>query len=115
MGAKRALARDVTRTYHGDQGAEAAEAHFDRVVRRGERPEEIPEVEVARTADEMWLPKLMVEAGLASSTSEGVRLIQQGAVQVDGAPATDKDHHVSTAQPLLIQRGKRRFARVRFR
>ncbi len=115
MGAKRTLARDITRAYHGDEAAEVAEAHFDRVVRRGEKPEEIPEVEVARTADEMWLPKLMVEARLADSSSEAVRLIRQGAVQVDGAPVTDKDHHVPTSQPLLIQRGKRRFARVSFR
>jgi tyrosyl-tRNA synthetase len=115
LGAKRALARDITRAYHGDEAAERAEAHFDRVVRRGEQPEEIPEVDVARTADEIWLPKLMVEVGLARSSSEAVRLIQQGAVEVDGATVTDKNHHVSTSQPLLIQRGKRRFARVRFR
>jgi tyrosyl-tRNA synthetase len=115
MGAKRALARDITRAYHGDGAAERAEARFDRVVRRREKPEEIPEVDVARTADEIWLPKLMVEAGLARSSSEAVRLIRQGAVQVDGAPVTDKDHHVPTLQPLLIQRGKRHFARVRFR
>jgi tyrosyl-tRNA synthetase len=94
MGAKRTLARDITRAYHGDEAAEVAETHFDRVVRRGEKPEEIPEVEVARTADEIWLPKLMVEARLADSSSEAVRLIRQGAVQVDGAPVTDKDHHV---------------------
>jgi tyrosyl-tRNA synthetase len=115
LAAKRALARDITRAYHGDAAAERAEAHFDRVVRRGEQPEEIPEVDVARTADEIWLPKLMVEAGLARSSSEAVRLIRQGAVEVDGATVTDKNHHVSTSQPLLIQRGKRRFARVRFR
>ncbi|MGD2154103.1 MAG: S4 domain-containing protein, partial [Gemmatimonadales bacterium] len=75
----------------------------------------IPEVDIARTTDEIWLPKLMVEAGLAPSSSEAVRLIRQGAVQVDGAPVTNKDHHVSTARPLVIQRGKRRFVRVRFR
>ncbi|MGD2217273.1 MAG: tyrosine--tRNA ligase [Gemmatimonadales bacterium] len=113
--AKRALARDITGTYHGEQAAEAAEAHFDRVVRRGEKPEEIPEVEVARSTSEVWLPKLMVEAGLAASSSEAVRLIRQGAVQVDGLAITDKDHHVPTSRELLIQRGKRRFARVRFR
>jgi tyrosyl-tRNA synthetase len=115
MGAKRALARDITRAYHGDEAAEAAEAHFDRVVRRGERPEEIPEVELARAADEIWLPKLMVEAGLADSSSEAVRLVRQGAVQVDGQVVTDKDHHVPTSGPLLVQRGKRRFTRIRFR
>ncbi|UCC73530.1 MAG: tyrosine--tRNA ligase [Gemmatimonadota bacterium] len=115
LGAKRALARDVTRTYHGDEAAERAEAHFDRVVRRREQPEEIPDVEVARDGEEMWLAKVMAEAGLVSSSSEAVRLIRQGAVQVDGKRVSDKDQKVSTSQPLLIQRGKRRFARVHFR
>nr|NIN71882.1 tyrosine--tRNA ligase [Gemmatimonadota bacterium] len=115
MGAKRALAYDITRTYHGEEAARRAEAHFDRVVRRGERPEEIPEVEVERDGERMWLPKVMVEAGLTKTSSEAVRLIRQGAVHVDGVTVSDKDHQLSTAEPVLIQRGKRRFARVRFR
>ncbi len=115
LGAKRALARDIAATYHGADAAQRAEAHFDRVVRRGEQPEEIPEIELAGDGEAIWLPKLMLEAGLASSSSEAVRLIQQGAVQVDGQPVADKNHQVPTSQPVLIQRGKRRYARVRFR
>jgi tyrosyl-tRNA synthetase len=115
MGAKRALARDITRQYCGEAAATEAEAHFDRVVRRREQPEEIPDVEIERDGDEMWLPKVMVEAGLTSSSSEAVRLIKQGAVHVDGQTVADKDHRVKTSGPVLIQRGKRRFARVRFR
>jgi tyrosyl-tRNA synthetase len=115
MGAKRALARDITRQYGGEAAALEAEAHFDRVVRRRERPEEIPDVEIERDGDEMWLPRVMVEAGLSSSSSEAVRLIKQGAVHVDGETVADKDYRVKTSSPVLIQRGKRRFARVRFR
>lgn len=113
--AKRRLARDITRVYHGSAAAQRAEAHFDRVVRRGEQPEEIADVEIEREGDEMWLPRVLVAAGLTSSTSEAVRLIKQGAVQVEGEKVTDKDHHLSTSGPALIQRGKRRFARVHFR
>ena len=115
LGAKRALARDIARTYHGEEAAEQAEAHFDRVVRRREQPEEIPEVEIVRSGDDMWLPKVMVEAKLASSSSEAVRLIQQGAVHVEGVKVSDRDHRVPTSGPVLIQRGKRRFAKVHFR
>lgn len=115
MAAKRALARDITRTYHDAGAAERAEAHFDRVVRRGERPEEIPDVEVGREGDEMWLPKVMLEANLVTSSSEAVRLIRQGAVHVEGEKVRDRDFRVPTSQPVLIQRGKRRFARVHFR
>jgi tyrosyl-tRNA synthetase len=113
--AKRALARDITRIYHGEAAARRGEAHFDRVVRRGERPEEIEDVEIEREGDEMWLPKVMSAAGLTSSSSEAVRLIKQGAVQVDGVKVTDKDYRVATNGSALIQRGKRRFARVHFR
>ena len=115
MGAKRALARDITRAYHGDAAAENAGAHFDRVVRRREEPEEIPDVEVQRDGDEMWLPKVMVEAALAASSSEAVRLIKQGAVWVEGEKVDDRDYRVVTSGSVLIQRGKRRYARVHFR
>ncbi len=57
----------------------------------------------------------MVEAELAASSSEAVRLIRQGAVQVNGRRVSDKDYKVPTSEPVLIQRGKRRFVRVRFR
>ncbi|KPK78452.1 MAG: hypothetical protein AMS25_15345 [Gemmatimonas sp. SM23_52] len=115
MAAKQALARHIVETYHGAEAARAAEAHFDRVVRRGQEPEEIPEVEIARGGPQMWLPRVMVEAKLASSSGEAVRLIRQGAVYVDGVCVSDKDHQVPTSGPLLIQRGKRRFVRVHFR
>jgi len=115
MGAKRALARDIARAYHGDAAAEEAEAHFDRVVRRREEPEEIPEIEIRRDGEEMWLAKVMVEAELAASNSEAVRLIKQGAVHVDGEKVSDREFKVATSGPVLVQRGKRRYARVRFR
>ena len=118
LGAKRALARDIVRIYHGEDAAQAAEAHFDRVVRRGERPEEIPDVEIDGSDGsdgQMWLPHVLVKADLAQSSSEAVRLIEQGAVYVDGQRVTDRDFALSTSDSHLIQRGKRRFARVRFR
>jgi len=79
------------------------------------RPEEVADVEIEREGDEMWLPRVLVAAGLTSSSSEAVRLIKQGAVQVNGEKVTDKDHRVRTNGPALIQRGKRRYARVHFR
>ena len=115
LAAKRTLARDITSYYHGAEAAEDAEAHFDRVVRRGQEPEEIPELQIERDGPEMWLARVMVEAQLAASSSEAVRLIRQGAVHVDGIKVSDKDHQVATAAPILIQRGKRRYARVSFR
>lgn len=112
--AKRVLARDIVRTYHGTRQAESAEQHFDRVIRQGKRPEKIPEVEVPASEPEMWLPHVLVRAGLAESSSEGVRLIEQGAVAVDSERISDRETRLATSSSYVIRRGKRRFARVRF-
>lgn len=114
MGAKRALARDLVARYHGQEAVDAAEAHFDRVVRRHEEPADIPAVRLESDEPEMWLPHIMIKAGLADSGSEAVRLIEQGAVQVDGQDIDDRDTRLTTAGSYVIRRGKRRYVKVVF-
>jgi tyrosyl-tRNA synthetase len=121
--AKRELARLVARAYHGDDGARAGREHFDQVFRKKEDPDDMPEVAV-RLADErvrfddgaVWVPGLLVVAGLAQSNSEAVRLIEQGAVAVDGEGVADRNATVTAEAggERVVRRGKRRFARVRF-
>ncbi len=112
--AKGMLARDIVRLYHDEEAAMAGEAHFDQVVRRKEEPDEIPEVEIETSEKEIWLPHLMVKAGLAKSSSEAVRLIKQGAVHVNGAQISDREASLETSGSYVIQRGKRRFVRAKF-
>ena len=114
MAAKRALARDLVAEYHGPEAVDGAEAHFDRVVRRHERPQEVPKVLIESDEAEMWLPHIMVETGLAKSSSEAVRLIEQGAVHVDGETVEDRDTRLATKGSYVIRRGKRRYAEVLF-
>src|SRR5438046_1996053 len=90
MEAKLALARFVVARSHGDEAARAAEEHFTRVVREGREPEQIPEWPLP-DEDPVHLPKLLADAGLVASTSEGRRLIAQGGVRIDGEVATDLD------------------------
>ncbi len=121
--AKRALARLITATYHGENGAKAGEAHFDQVFRKKEDPDEMPEIAV-RLGDErvrhedgqVWVAGVLVVAGLASSNSEAARLIEQGAVAVDGDSVEDRNAMViaDEGDEKVFRRGKRRFARVRF-
>lgn len=121
--AKRELARLITGTYHGAEGARAGEAHFDTVFRKKEEPDEMPEVDVplghpdVRFEDGgVWLAGLLVAAGLAPSKREAIRLIEQGAVAVDGETLDDRNATVA-AEPgahRVVRRGKRAFARVRF-
>jgi len=111
---KRWLAFDIVKRYHGVEAAEGSREAFDRVHRRRETPEEVSVVTIDRAPapEGLWVAHVLRDAGLAASSSEAVRLVEQGAVSVDGAPVTDRDFRLATGE-YLLQRGKRRFVRVR--
>jgi tyrosyl-tRNA synthetase len=112
MEAKKRLARTVTAMYHGEAGAAAAEAHFARVVQGREVPENVEEIRIPTPAAQEPLWKLLAKAGLVASTSEGRRMIQQGAVELDGNPIVSLDYNVtSSGESHLVKVGKRRFKR----
>ena len=112
MEAKKRLARTVTAMYHGEDGAAAAEAAFARVVQAREVPDNIDLVRfsTASGSEPMW--RVVVLAGMAPSNSEARRLIQQGAVEVDGSRVSDPVHKVeASGESRLLQVGKRKFKR----
>ena len=110
---KQELARDQVTLYHGAEAAAGAEREFDTVFGRGGLPDEIPETAHAGT----WpLFKLLAEAGLAASNSAARRLVEQGAVAVDGRRAADPFAELAPrSDPYLVKVGKRRFAHLRLR
>ncbi|MEE9518978.1 MAG: tyrosine--tRNA ligase, partial [bacterium] len=89
--AKVALAEEIVARFHSEQAARRAAEEFDLVFREGGLPDEIPAVEVPWEDDLMWLPKLLVAVGAAASSSEARRLIDQGAVSIDGERITDSE------------------------
>jgi tyrosyl-tRNA synthetase len=103
------LARRITARWHGEEGARVGEAHFTRVVRRHEAPEEIPEVSVEL---EPYLPAVLQEV-FGESASHWRRQIDQGGVKVDGQPVTSYEVDLAELDGAVLQAGKRRFARVR--
>lgn len=109
--AKLALARFIVARSHGDEAAKAAEEHFTRVVRRGEVPEDVPEIPLPE-GDPVHLPALIADQMGVGSTSEARRLIQQGGVKVNGEPAVSLDVPREALAGALLQVGKRRFARL---
>jgi tyrosyl-tRNA synthetase len=113
-GIKQELARRIVADYHGEEAARAAEEEFERVFGGGGVPDDVPEVRVDASAA---LYKVVVSAGLAPSNNEARRLVQQGAVSIDGEVASGDDAPNRTldvrAEPYLLKVGKRRFARVR--
>jgi tyrosyl-tRNA synthetase len=109
--AKLALARFIVARSHGEEAARAAEAHFTRVVREGQAPEDVPEGRLP-DGDPVHLPALLVLNGLAGSTSEARRLIAQGGVRVNGEVVTDVDVPRARLLGALLQAGKRRYVRL---
>ncbi len=114
LAAKRWLAHDIVREYRGASAADAAQRDFDRVHREGRAPDEVPTSNLASEAatGTLWLGYALKETGLATSTSEAVRLIEQGAVRVDGEVMSSKDHQLPPGE-YLVQKGKRGFVRLK--
>jgi tyrosyl-tRNA synthetase len=120
---KRALGRLIAAQYHGADAAARAEEHFDRVFREHALPEEVPEVlislEDARIKYDpvggARLTGLLVASGLASSNTEAIRFIEQGAITVDEQRVGDRNAHVplKSGDAVVLKRGKRHFARVK--
>ena len=110
---KEGLALRMVTNFHGEAAARAAREEFERVFRRGGTPDDVPEV-VLRAGEACPLPALLHDAGLVESRSEAVRLIRQGAVQVDGQRTDSLQLDARPGRAHLIKAGKRRFLRVRF-
>lgn len=111
--AKKRLARELTARFHSPEAAQAAEDNFEKVFQKGGVPDELAEMRCT-ASEPIALPQLMVEAGLVNSTSEGRRMIQQGAVTIDGIKATDVTMVISPEGEMLVKVGKRRFCKVLF-
>jgi len=109
--AKLELARFIVRRSHGEKAARAAEAHFTRVVREGQAPQDVPEVALP-DGDPVHLPKLLTDHLGVASTSEARRLIAQGGVRLNGEPVQELDVPRASLEGALLQAGKRRFARL---
>jgi tyrosyl-tRNA synthetase len=109
---KEDLAKEIVGRYHSRAAAEHEAAEFIRVLRERELPEEIEEVTLTIAEPTLWLPRLLVDAGLATGTSEARRLISQGGVQVEGEKVTDAKAELAAGKTYLLKVGKRRFKRV---
>ncbi len=108
------LAKELTTRFHGLNAAEKAEEVFEQVFKHHGLPEDIPELHLKKGDGEVWLPKLLVEAGLTVSTSEARRMIKQKAVSLDGEKIQDMEYMVQPSAEIMVKVGKRRFAKIRF-
>jgi len=108
---KRRLGREVVALYYDETAAADAEAAFDRVFRDKDAPEEVPDFELP-AGDPVWLPAVLKDAGLVTSSSEGKRLVAQGAIKIDGEPVPGEELSRRALANQIVQVGKRRFVRL---
>ena len=106
--AKVALAKEITARFHNAVAADTAEQDFQRRAAGG-APEEMPAVTLSGAP--LAIGSLLKQALLVPSTSEGLRLVEQGGVRIDGTVISDKGLKVA-AGTCVVQVGKRKFARV---
>jgi tyrosyl-tRNA synthetase len=108
--AKLELARFIVRRAWGEEAVRAAEQHFTRVVREGQAPDEVPEIEHSEAT--VHLPALLSET-FGQSTSHWRRVIDQGGVRADGRVLDSYDVDTASIAGEVIQAGKRQFLRIR--
>jgi tyrosyl-tRNA synthetase len=107
------FAREIVERFHGKDAARLAAEGFNARFRDHEAPSEVPEVTVrAAGGAAMAIAQVLKQAGLASSASEALRLIEQGGVKIDGAKVSDKAQKLARGARVVVQVGKRKFARV---
>ena len=114
MEAKKQLAREMVGRYHGVDAAAQADENFIKRFRNHENPEDMPEIVLSSEGEKVLLCKVLTEAGLTKSNSEGRRSIQGGGVKVNGEKISDENREIDCAGEYVIQVGKRRFAKVTF-
>ena len=116
MDVKKELGRVIVSEFHSPAEAEAAQTEFELVFSGGNLPTDIPEIVLSAVGPTVLLSKLVTEAGLAASNSEARRLMTQGGVKVDGEQIRDPKTEIGTDRTaaILLQVGKRRFARISF-
>jgi len=110
--AKAMLAHEIVARFHSTDAADAAQAEFDARFRAGALPESMPEVTLHANGAGLPVAQLAKRAGIVDSTSEALRLIAQRGLKIDGDIVADKSHVIATGTTVVVQAGKRRFARV---
>ena len=106
------FAQEIVARFHGSNAAQLAAQDFSARFTRNEVPEDLPEVKLTAKGAGLALSQVLKQAGLTASTSEALRMIEQGGVKVNGEKVSDKAHQLAKGTHVVLQVGKRKFARV---
>ena len=106
------LAKELIARFHDDKSAESAEDNFINQFQKKNIPVEIEELSITISEDSIPLANLLKESGMTSSTSEAMRMIQQGAVRIDEEKVSDPKLLISAGTSAIYQVGKRKFKKI---
>lgn len=109
--AKVNLGKEIVARYHSPSAAQSAAAEFESVFKKKNIPENVPQVKTWG-AESRWICKVLAENTLTESTSAARRLIQQGAVAVDGEKISEVNLELQGNRDYLIRVGKKRFLKI---
>jgi len=105
------LAEEIISRFHSAAAAAAAKQDFITRFAKGAMPDDMPEITL-NSEESIGIAAMLKQAGLTSSTSESFRMIQQGAVKIDGEKVSDKGIKLERGSIIVAQVGKRKFARI---
>jgi tyrosyl-tRNA synthetase len=111
-GVKVGLAKEIVARFHGEAAARKAQEDFEQRFRRGEMPDDMPEVKLFYPEAGLPITQLLKQLDLVPSTTEANRLIEQGGVKVNGDRVSDRMLKLAKGGTYVVQVGKRKFARV---
>jgi tyrosyl-tRNA synthetase len=110
--AKVLLAKEIVARFHTSAAADAALAEFESRFKDGAMPDDMPEITLATAGAGLPIAQIAKQAGVVESTSEALRLIAQRGLKVDGEVVGDKGLVIEAGVTVVVQAGKRKFARV---
>ena len=105
------LGQELVARFHTPRAAEEALAEFEARFRQGVLPDDMPDLTL-RLEEPALLVQVLKQAGLTTSTSEAMRMIEQGAVRANGDKVSDRSATLPAGEAVVLQVGKRKFARV---
>ncbi|MGQ0577311.1 MAG: tyrosine--tRNA ligase [Betaproteobacteria bacterium] len=106
------FALEIAARFHDRAAADKSLADFEARFKQGEIPDNMPEVTLPTGGEPMLFSQVLKQAGLTGSTSEAIRLIEQGGVRINGEKISDKALKLAAGGPFVLQVGKRKFAKV---
>ncbi|MGH8754052.1 MAG: tyrosine--tRNA ligase [Burkholderiales bacterium] len=107
------FAQEIVTRFHGKKAADKALTDFEARFKQGALPDDMPDITLHAGDSGMGIAQMLKQAGLTASTSEALRMLEQGGVKLDGEKVSDKSLKLSRGKTVVVQVGKRKFARIK--